>query len=800
MTGYRWIGLIILGLPLVAYSQRGVPVATQRPDILLDIDPVLLELVQHVDSSRIFGSLVRLEAFRTRYSGSDSIVPARDWIVSKFQEYGYSDVTLHAFTWSGRTLHNIVVTKQGRRFPTKFVLLIGHYDAISEIPSTLAPGVNDNGSGIALILEVARILSTKQLDYSVRFVCFSAEEQGLIGSNAYVNNVVVPENHDIKLVLNVDEIGGYSGYSNTMVKVESDQDNNPPENNEASAAFTDTLAGLTRTYSSLTTSITEAYGSDYVSFENSGYVITGFYEGEESPHYHHSTDNVANMDPGYLYQITKAALSGAAYFAGIQRKYLNILHTPQGDTQDTSRSVQLEAIATTSAPVSLAKLVYHTNMVSTNVESTMVSISSHGDSTILRGWIPKQQYGTVVSYYIRAGSTDSLTATFPPDTLTPIVFSVMPDTILPRIVHVPLPNRSYRDAPFEIAAMLSDANGIADATVTYRIGGGPDTTVSLVQLSADLWSGLMLGAFSPGDVVEYKLEARDRSFSGNVASLPASGSFTFRILNSVVYDFEASNGGFEPTSDWQWGVIGTSDVPSPPHGQRVWGTNLSGNYSNNSVSELTSPVIDLTGKASAVLTYKQFYSIEPQNDGGNVSISVDSEAFQVVDLEGGYPWTFIASLGGPGFSGNSFVWKDARFEISGMSNHSIRVRMRFASDIMTARRGWYVDDLRIDYLDTITVDVETRADVLPTSTRLNQNYPNPFNPSTVISFDLSIGGLVDLGVYDVLGREVARLQHEVMAPGKYRIPLDSSRLSSGVYLYRLAIGGFVQTRKLMILR
>jgi hypothetical protein len=430
----------------------------------------------------------------------------------------------------------------------------------------------------------------------------------------------------------------------------------------------------------------------------------------------------------------------------------------------------------------------------------MVSVSSQADSTVLRGWIPKQPYGTVVSYYLRVSSTDSLVTTFPPDTLTPVVFSVVPDTIPPRILHEPLPNRSFRDVPFEVAATLGDTNGIASAGVTYRIDGGPDTTVSLVQLSAELWSGSMSGNFSPGDIVEYRIEATDRSFSRNVASLPDSGMFSFRILNSVLYDFESSDGGFQSTADWQWGTIATTDVPAPPHGQKVWGTNLSGNYSSNVVSDLISPAIDLTGKTNVVLTFKHFYNIEPQNDGGNVSISVDSGAFQVVSPEGGYPWAFVAALGGPGFSGNSFVWKDARFEISGMRNHAIRVRMRFASDLLTTQRGWYVDDFSMDFLDTAAVSVAPSAGVFPTATRLCQNYPNPFNPTTVISFDIAVGGLVRLDVYDVLGREVARLKHEVLAPGSYRVTFNSAGLSSGTYLCRLAVGSFVETRKLMILR
>ena len=794
------LALTILVATVQSLAQRGIAVPVTTSVVSLDIDPVILQLVQNVDSNQVLASLNRLEAFRTRHSSTDSITSARNWLVARFQEYGYSDVVLHSFTWSGRTLHNIIVTKQGRRYPSRFVLLVGHYDSISELPTTLAPGVNDNGSGIALILEIARILSSKQLEYSIRFICFSAEEQGLLGSYAYVNNVVVPENHDIKLLINVDEIGGYRGYTNTMVKVERDEDNNPPGNNEASAAYTDTLAALTRTYCTLATTITEAYGSDYMSFQDRGYVITGFYEGQESPHYHHSTDNVANVDPQYLYQITKAALAGVAYFGGIQRKYLTIRHTPLVDTQDTLHSIQVDAEVSASAPVRSSEVVFRTNWIPACSESAMVPVSLHGDTVLLRGWIPRQSYGTSVSYFLRISSIDSLSATYPPDTLAPLVFAVLPDTIPPGIVHVPLDNRSYYDAPFEIHAVLNDANGIAGAWVTYSINGGPDTTSSLEQLTSDEWRGYMWGSFSPSDRVDYRIQARDRSFSGNIASLPASGRFGFRVLNSLLYDFEASDGSFTPTLDWQWGTIGTPDIPPPVHGQKVWGTNLAGNYSNNTASTLVSPPLDLTGKSDIVLTFKQFYSIEPLNDGGNVAVSMDGGGYDLLVPQGGYPVPVIAALGGPGYSGNSFVWKDARFIAPELANHHARIRFLFKSDLLTAQRGWYLDDVRVDYLDTLISGVQGPDLTRPRETKLSQNYPNPFNPVTRIEFDINTPGRVTLLVFDILGREVAVLVNEDLAAGRYERPFDASRLSSGVYLCRLTSGSIVQTRKLMLVR
>jgi hypothetical protein len=88
----------------------------------------------------------------------------------------------------------------------------------------------------------------------------------------------------------------------------------------------------------------------------------------------------------------------------------------------------------------------------------------------------------------------------------------------------------------------------------------------------------------------------------------------------------------------------------------------------------------------------------------------------------------------------------------------------------------------------------------PAFYRLEQNYPNPFNPSTRIQFQVQSSEFVSLKLYDLLGREVATLVSEEMKPGRYERRLDGSGLASGVYIYRLQAGGFIQSRKLLLLR
>jgi aminopeptidase YwaD len=82
-----------------------------------------------------------------------------------------------------------------------------------------------------------------------------------------------------------------------------------------SAAFTDTLMTLTSLYSNLGTTNTNAYGSDYMPFQSAEYIITGYFENNQSPDVHSSNDILANLDTSYVFEIAKAATGATLYLA-----------------------------------------------------------------------------------------------------------------------------------------------------------------------------------------------------------------------------------------------------------------------------------------------------------------------------------------------------------------------------------------------------------------------------------------------------------------------------------------------------
>ncbi|MGE5845307.1 MAG: T9SS type A sorting domain-containing protein, partial [Ignavibacteria bacterium] len=96
--------------------------------------------------------------------------------------------------------------------------------------------------------------------------------------------------------------------------------------------------------------------------------------------------------------------------------------------------------------------------------------------------------------------------------------------------------------------------------------------------------------------------------------------------------------------------------------------------------------------------------------------------------------------------------------------------------------------------------VESFAGSNVKSYSLSQNYPNPFNPSTIIKYSIPQNGYISLKVFNLQGEEVATLSEGVRQAGSYSVTFDASGLANGVYLYQLKSNGFMETKKLLLLK
>lgn len=287
-----------------------------------------------VTQTNITTYLQEFENLGVKRTGSIENENALIWLKNKYLSFGYTESQIEEdpFSFGDRDTKNLIVTKTGTLYPDQFVIVCGHFDSI------VGPGTNDNGSGVSVILEIARILQNVPTDYSIRFINFSGEEQGLYGSTHYVQNVVnaTQPKMKIKLVFNIDEVGGVAGSLNDKIVCERDE-TSPNANNAASNLITQELAVCTQLYSPLQTVIKNAYSSDYMPFEANGEIITGFYENNISTHPHSETDILANMDPVYVYQVAKAAIGAVQHFAVASTTDLSV----NSNTDQLLQSIQI---------------------------------------------------------------------------------------------------------------------------------------------------------------------------------------------------------------------------------------------------------------------------------------------------------------------------------------------------------------------------------------------------------------------------------------------------------------------------
>ena len=105
------------------------------------------------------------------------------------------------------------------------------------------------------------------------------------------------------------------------------------------------------------------------------------------------------------------------------------------------------------------------------------------------------------------------------------------------------------------------------------------------------------------------------------------------------------------------------------------------------------------------------------------------------------------------------------------------------------------DEVRISL-----VGVEITDTSIPTEFALHQNYPNPFNPATTIEYALKEAGMVTIRVMNVIGEEVATIESGFRPAGRYRVSFDATKLPSGIYLYQIRAGSFVDTKKMVLVK
>lgn len=292
-------------------------------------------LTQAVSTDSLRVTVKRLVAFDTRFVGSDSNWAAALYLCDRLAAMGYEtrldtfEVNIHrvvsgqSFDFTGLEQVNVIGTKLGLSGTGGKIVVSGHYDSISldrpQSAQDVAPGADDNASGVAGVLEIARLLADQRLDRTVEFALWGAEELGLIGSTAYANRAQA-NGEEIALMIGLDVIGD----PGTLFPGDFSIDTTP-----AYEAVAQSLVEAAALYSALGTedgngnalrlTSTGCRCSDHQPFLDRGFPAVGIFQffDNPSPHINMSTDTVETVNFNYLTEVTRAVLGGVLDLAGI---------------------------------------------------------------------------------------------------------------------------------------------------------------------------------------------------------------------------------------------------------------------------------------------------------------------------------------------------------------------------------------------------------------------------------------------------------------------------------------------------
>ncbi len=281
------------------------------PDVYFNF--AVQEMVDLVDADTIFGSVQRFQDYGTKYSTHDSCFAAAGQIFDKFVAYGCDSVFLQ-YHESGFA-PNVIGVKQGQIYPDSiYTVICGHFDATSYLAPGIAPGADDNASGVTAVLEAARVMSDYEFEYSIRYIAFSGEEQGLYGSEHYAQ-LARNQGDSILGVINGDMIA-YSDIQPETLEVFAKTYNPPCE------PFADFFIAAADTYTTLLTNkrmTTTMVYSDHAPFWDQGYLalcnIEDFWV--ENPYYHTPGDTIGAgyNDNAFCTEVTKAEIAALALLA-----------------------------------------------------------------------------------------------------------------------------------------------------------------------------------------------------------------------------------------------------------------------------------------------------------------------------------------------------------------------------------------------------------------------------------------------------------------------------------------------------
>jgi Peptidase family M28 len=285
-------------------------------ETLTEIDPKIKALTDQVSEDRLLRSVTDLTGFGTRYLYADNRETVSSWVFDQFVSSNYcanNEVKFQSYEMSVYPQKNVLCRHPG--VSENIVLVCAHYDSLSQRPRESAPGADDNASGVAALLEIARILKNVNFKKKILFIAFAGEELELSGAN-HCAGVADAENWPIDVVINMDMIGFNPPDQPGKIVIEIDK-NRLFGNDQKSLEYAGAMTLSALTYTSLGVWHSDIVSSDYVPFEKKAFPCIGAYNYYKNPDKHRMADTIDKVNFPHLTEVTKMVLATVARIAGI---------------------------------------------------------------------------------------------------------------------------------------------------------------------------------------------------------------------------------------------------------------------------------------------------------------------------------------------------------------------------------------------------------------------------------------------------------------------------------------------------
>ena len=399
--------------------------------------------------------------------------------------------------------------------------------------------------------------------------------------------------------------------------------------------------------------------------------------------------------------------------------------------------------------ISSAQLVYQAN----DGEPQTVSMSQV-TTTQYSATIPGFSDSTLVSYYIKALDSDNNKTVFPQDTVNGKYFYF--------VLNRPITIQDVQKNPFGTGFSSYDGFSVT-------VSGIITSDTSTVSLSAQVnlqngtgpWSGIWL-------------------FSDNVLGLKEGDSVS--VTGTVDEDYDVTR--IEEITSVTV-ISSNNDLPEPYL------------ISTEDVGTLGNGVLPAESYESVLVKYENVTVSDDNADGDTGPYTDDNNNYgEILVYDASNVSTRVEIEQGNNDYHN--FWDESQ------EGTPLQIKVDDTLEeligIMYYSFYYYklVPRTNADFVGYVT-DVEDEP-VVANEFSLSQNYPNPFNPTTTIEFSIPTAGQVSLKVYNILGQQVMDVVNQEMTQGIHRVTLDASKLSSGVYFYRLKSGNFVSTQKMLLLK